>query len=212
VLDAKKFLKENFDFIKNNSLEGCPSALAWLPENSEIWTVYGSRVDCPWKLCWERRKSWSQCEAILHHSGVVMSALFSPDGMHIVSVCQDNTVQIWNMATAECEEERSALPTYTSLLSSPDNSKLPVASSIPNGVFIHHDHNNQIQVSLELSFLNIYKDIIFHTKNLHKLCIPPHFRKPSSIGYHLSKICLGHGSGQFLLLEAYMVLILYSTL
>jgi len=57
VLDAEQFLKEKFDFIKINSLEGCPSALAWLPEKSEIWTTYGSKMDCPWKLCWGRRKS-----------------------------------------------------------------------------------------------------------------------------------------------------------
>ena len=380
VLDAGRFLKENFDFIKNNSLEGCPSALAWLPENSEIWTTYGSRMDCPWKLCWGRRKSWSLCEAVLHHSGYVnsaafsrdgmhivcassdhtvwiwntitgeceaelkghsdcvnsavfspdgmhivsasndktawiwnattgeceaelkghshrvnsavfspdgmhivsasfdktariwntttgeceaelkghshwiKSAVFSPDGMHIVSAsddktvriwntttreceaelkghsdyvnsavfspdgihiifaCQNNTVQIWNMATEEYEEEMSALPTHTSLLSLSDNSTSPTASSIPIGVFIHHDHNSQIQVSLESSFLDVYKDIIFHTKNLHKIWIPPPFCKPSPIGYHLSKICLGYRSGQVLLLEVCMVLILYSTL
>jgi hypothetical protein len=50
VLDAKKFLKENFESIKNNSLEGCPAALTWLPENSDIWKTYGHRINCPWKL------------------------------------------------------------------------------------------------------------------------------------------------------------------
>ena len=89
VLDAKKFLKENFEFIKNNSLEGCPAALTWLPENSDIWKTYGSRIDCPWKLIGGRRKGWSMCEAILRHPDVVRSAVFSPDGMHIVSASYD---------------------------------------------------------------------------------------------------------------------------
>jgi hypothetical protein len=51
VIDAERFLKENSELIKNKSLEGCPSALAWLPEQSAIWkhmevrwTAHGSYV------------------------------------------------------------------------------------------------------------------------------------------------------------------------
>ena len=59
MIDAENFLKENFDFIKHKSLEECPSALVWLPEESEIWKTYGSRMECPWKLHLGRRKGWS---------------------------------------------------------------------------------------------------------------------------------------------------------
>jgi hypothetical protein len=58
VFDAQKFLKENFDLIKKQSLEGCPSALAWLPESSDIWNTYGSRMHSPWWLCLGRRKAF----------------------------------------------------------------------------------------------------------------------------------------------------------
>ena len=51
VSDAQKFLKEKFDLIKTQSLEGCPSALAWLPQSSDIWKTYGGRVYSPWQLC-----------------------------------------------------------------------------------------------------------------------------------------------------------------
>jgi len=47
-----------------------------------------------------------ECEAELKdHSSLVNFAVFSPDGMHIVSVCADNTAQIWNKATGRCETE-----------------------------------------------------------------------------------------------------------
>ena len=78
VLDAEMFLKENFDLIKSNSIEGCPSMLAWLPEKSHIWKTYGTRMDCPWKLLIGRRTTWSQLEVVLRHSDNVNSAMFSP--------------------------------------------------------------------------------------------------------------------------------------
>ncbi|KAF8805798.1 WD40 repeat-like protein, partial [Phlegmacium glaucopus] len=105
VIDAVRFLKENFDFIKRNSLEGCSSALAWLPEKSSIWKTYGSRMECQWKLCVGRRKAWSLSEAVLRHSDGVNSAAFSADGRHIVSASGDHIVKIWNTATGECEAE-----------------------------------------------------------------------------------------------------------
>ena len=37
------------------------------------------------------------------HSGAVTSAVFSPDGMHIVSASDDNTAHIWNTITGACE-------------------------------------------------------------------------------------------------------------
>ena len=86
MLKDNYFLKENFDSIKNKSLEGCPSALVWLPEKSDIWKTYGSKIDCPQKLHMGRRKAWSLSEVALAHSSAVTlhCAVFSPDGMHIV--------------------------------------------------------------------------------------------------------------------------------
>jgi len=130
MLNAEQFLKENYDFIKNNSFEGCcPSELAWLPEKSEIWTMYGSGMHCPWKLCWKRRKSWRQC-AVLHHSRKVKFAVFSSDGMHIVSASRDNTAQIWNTATGECEAElKGHSGSVSSAVFSPDGMHIVSASA-----------------------------------------------------------------------------------
>ena len=92
MVDAINFLKENFDFIKNNSIEGCPSVLAWLPERSHIWKTYGNRMDCQWKFLLGRRTTWNQLEVVLRHSSSFRSAVFSPDGMHIVSTTLDSDV------------------------------------------------------------------------------------------------------------------------
>ena len=94
MIDAENFLKKNFDFIKHDSLEGCPSALVWLSEESEIWKTYGSRMECSWKLCLGRRKGWNSTEAVLRHSSWVNSAIFSPDARHIVSASHDGTARI----------------------------------------------------------------------------------------------------------------------
>ena len=105
MVDAEMFLKENFDFIKSNSIEGCPSVLAWLPEKSYIWKTYGSKMDCPWKLLLGRRTTWNQLEVILRHPEGFKTSAFSPDSMYIVTTSLDNIVRIWNIGTGECELE-----------------------------------------------------------------------------------------------------------
>ncbi|KAF8813538.1 hypothetical protein BYT27DRAFT_7335127 [Phlegmacium glaucopus] len=129
LIDAEWFLKEHFNFIKINSLEGCPSALAFLPENSDIWKTYGSRMDCPCKLSLGRRKSWNLSEAVLRHSEKVNFAVFSPDGMHIVSASADCTAWIWNTATGECEAELKGHSGWVnSAVFSPDSMHIVSAS------------------------------------------------------------------------------------
>ena len=102
-MDAVNFLKEIFDFIKSNSIEGCPSVLAWLPEKSYIWKTYASRMDCPWRLILGRRTTWNQLEVVLRDSRG--PPVFSPDGMYIVFLSMNETAWIWNVITGECEAE-----------------------------------------------------------------------------------------------------------
>ena len=129
VSDAEKFLKENYDLIKNQSLEGCPSALVWLPESSDIWKTYGSRVHSPWQLCLGRRKAWSMSELVLSHSESIITAVFSPDGMHVVTASDDRTAKIWNTATGECETELEghSMPVMSAVFS-PDGKDILTAS------------------------------------------------------------------------------------
>ena len=130
------------------------------------------------------------CQAELKgHSGSVNSAIFSSDGKHIVSASSD-AVRIWNIPTGDYQAE-------------PNNCSDLINSAIfsLHNVFISHDFNNQIYLSLQSSSLDIYKDIIIHTKNLQQIWIPPVFQNAQWIGHHLSKICLAYGSGDILILE-----------
>ncbi|KAF8812185.1 WD40 repeat-like protein [Phlegmacium glaucopus] len=150
---------------------------------------------------WIWNTGTGECEAELKgHSNSVKSAIFSPNGIHVVSASFDDTVRIWNTATGECE---AVLNVNMFLPSMSDNSQLPGLSSIPDGIFIHHYADGQLFPSLQLSFLDIYQDMIFHTMK-YKIWIPSTFCKPTSVSYHLSKICLGYGTGEVLVLEVCM--------
>ena len=84
------------------------------------------------------------------------------------------------------------------------DTQLSVLSPLPNGVFAYYKSalvSPNICLSSQLSFLGISQDSIFHTKNLQRIWIPPPFCNPTSICYHLSKICPGYGSGEVLVLE-----------
>ncbi|KAF8816507.1 WD40 repeat-like protein [Phlegmacium glaucopus] len=173
VIDAERFLKENFEFIKTNSLEGCPSALIWLPEKSDIWKTYGSRMDCPWKLHWGRRKAWRECEAKLKgHSGWVRSAVFSPDGMHIVSASDDTTARIWNTATGECEAElKGHSETVFSAVFSPDGMHI-VSASGDNTVQIWNTTSGECETELK-----------GHSERVHSAVFSPDGRHIVSASY-----------------------------
>ena len=130
MVDAVNFLKENFDFIKNNSIEGCPSILVWLPEKSYIQKTYGNRMDCPWKLLLGKRTTWNQLEVVLRLSYRFISAVFSPDSMYILSASEDNVIRIWDVATGECEAElKGHSDRINSAVFSPDGVHIVSASS-----------------------------------------------------------------------------------
>ena len=150
-----------------------------------------------------------ECEAELKgHSDRVNSAVFSSDGMHIVSASDDHTARIWNTATGECEAQLSEQSPAPYLF---DNSQLPIASPI-SGVCIHHNSTGQFYPSHQLSFLDLYENTVSHIINFQTLKIPPPFHRPSCVSYHLSKICLGYGSGEILLLQVCKIITLCSTL
>ncbi|KAF8813486.1 WD40 repeat-like protein [Phlegmacium glaucopus] len=151
-----------------------------------------------------------ECETELKgHLKRVRYAVFSPDGMYIVSASDDHTVRIWNMATGNCEAELKGHSDW--VRSAVFSSDVPVFPSIPDNVFTHSYFDRKDDVSSKPSFLEIYTDTVFHTVNLHKIWIPPPFRKPSSISCHSSKICLGYTSGELLLLETIILFVTHTS-
>ena len=162
-----------------------------------IVSVCDNGPPCSWNV------ATGDCEAELKdHLGQVMSAVFSSDSMHIISASRDHIVQIWDPVTGECE---AVLNKPTSILSFYNQIQSHIMPTLPNGVFAYNDVNDQICLSSQLCFLDMYKDAILHTKTLQNLWIPPLFHEPSCISHHLSKIYLGYASGHVLVLEVSMI-------
>ena len=106
VIDARRFIMENFELISHYPRETYNSALVWLPEQSCIRMKYGDKRDSVWKIAIGLRKEWDACEQVLlGHSDDVNSIAFFPDGRHVVSGSEDSTIRIWNVATGESEAE-----------------------------------------------------------------------------------------------------------
>ena len=63
------------------------------------------------------------------HSDVVLLAVFSPLGVHIISASFDNTARIWNIATKECEVDlKGHSDRVTSAVFTPDGMHIVSAS------------------------------------------------------------------------------------
>ncbi|KZS97378.1 WD40 repeat-like protein, partial [Sistotremastrum niveocremeum HHB9708] len=108
VVDAQRFLLENFDIINKNPSELYKSGLLWLPKSSLMRQHY---------ICKQSPQShWPQVikglrftwDAIWHtfvgHSDRVCCIAYSPDGGHVASGSQDMTVRIWDVATGQQEQ------------------------------------------------------------------------------------------------------------
>jgi len=80
--------------------------------------------------CTNLEYSHRECEAELKgHLAEVISAVFSPDKMHIVSASGDHTARIWNATTGECEAElKGHLAEVISGVFSPDSMHIVSAS------------------------------------------------------------------------------------
>ena len=99
IVDARQFIIEKFDLVSYHPGNSNSSAIVLLPEQSHIWMKYGDKRKSEWKGLWG-----DACEQVLWgHSDKVFSVVFSPDGSHVVSGSNDNTVHIWNVVTGEAE-------------------------------------------------------------------------------------------------------------
>ncbi|KZS97342.1 WD40 repeat-like protein, partial [Sistotremastrum niveocremeum HHB9708] len=104
VVDAHRFLLENYDMISKHPEELYRSALLWLPNNSEMRSHYVTqRSSAHWpQVIKGLHLTWGVTQHTLtgHAHGVACIA-FSPLGQHIASASDDRTLRIWDTATGQ---------------------------------------------------------------------------------------------------------------
>ena len=161
VVDARRFIMENFDLVGRHPLETYSSALVWLPEQSCIRMKYGDKRKSVWKVVVGLRKAWDACEQVLWgHSGGVNSVVFSPDGHRVVSGSNDNTVRIWNVATGESQAElKGHSGRVNSVVFSPDGHHV-VSGSIDNTVRIWNVATGESEAELK-GHTNSVNSVVF---------------------------------------------------
>src|SRR6266403_1570093 len=78
------------------------SALPFAPSCSLVSTHYSSRFPRMLHVERGRLSHWPSCEMVISNVGSsVSSVAFSPDGHHIVSGSDDQTIRVWNATTGE---------------------------------------------------------------------------------------------------------------
>jgi hypothetical protein len=97
--------------------EDAPEGVSWLPTD-----VVGAVGEVASRVV-------GFCGVLAGHTGMVISAGFSPDGTNLVSASVDQTVRVWDVATGECVQTLQGHTDYVrSAGFSPDGTKLVSAS------------------------------------------------------------------------------------
>ena len=164
VIGAMNFIIENFDLLSRHPCEIYNSALVWLPEQSHIRTKYGDNRKSVWNGLW---KACDTCEQVLQgHSDKVFSVAFSPDGRHVVSGSNDNTVHIWNVVMGESVAElKGHLGSVYSVVFSPDGS-LVASGSRDNTIRIWNVGTSECEAELK-GHSGSVNSVVFSPDSMH---------------------------------------------
>src|ERR1700730_14926338 len=102
TMDARWFVLENFDVIKDYCLETYHSALVWIPMKSVFRNHYARRSCLPNIVLGLRNTFRDKCEKVIYCNSPIKCMALSKDDRCIVT-SHYNVIRIWNAVTGELE-------------------------------------------------------------------------------------------------------------
>ena len=135
--DARRFLQLNFELINQYPLQMYDFAHIWIPEKSLMLEQYTSVLHHTPRVLFGLSQSWQPLVNVIRIQDAltVNSVAFSPDSSRLASG-SDNTVQIWNTATGELEDELEGHTVHVESVAFSHNSRFIVSGSWDNTVRI----------------------------------------------------------------------------
>src|SRR5882762_1835589 len=97
LYDCERFTREFFTVLNISSMQVYNSALLFTPRRTSLYMTYRNLLALPIKIYNAVEETWSSCTRTMDgHSDCVNAVAFSPDGTHIVSGSDDNTLRLWD--------------------------------------------------------------------------------------------------------------------
>ncbi|KAF9518419.1 hypothetical protein BS47DRAFT_298514 [Hydnum rufescens UP504] len=130
LADAHRFILTHSEVIRASALQVYHSALAFTPYDTTLYKTYSKDMKSCIRVLQGVEAQWPQTlSTLIGHSGPVLSAAFSPDGLRLASGSQDCSLCLWDaMSGVHIATLQGHSHWVTSIAFSPDGSRLASAS------------------------------------------------------------------------------------